>query len=397
MTPAPIIKCDLLLKGGRVLDPANAIDEPMDVAISGQRIAAVGKEIPPSSAARVADVTGWLVTPGLIDMHAHCYGFAGAMFPDEMCFPYGVTTMLDVGGAGWRTFDDFKTTVIARTRVRVFALINIVGHGMLGRYSHEQNIADMDPQATADKIAEASAFCVGVKVAHFEGPGWEAVDRGVEAARLSGTWVMVDQNPLPTRTMDKMLLEHLRPGDVLTHVYAFGKPLIDTEGNVKAHFREAREKGVRFDTGHGNGSFSFRMAVPAIEQGFLPDTVSTDLHRMSFHTSMATMPEVMSKLLAIGMPLRDVVERSTVAPALQMGHPELGNLSVGGVADVAVLEMTEGDFGLSDNGTTGYRVMKANRRLVNQITIRSGEVVWDRNGRTKDDWTNTPPPDTSLP
>ena len=118
---------------------------------------------------------------------------------------------------------------------------------------------------------------------------------------------------------------------------------------------------------------------------------------MSFHTSMATMPEVMSKLLAIGMPLRDVVERSTVAPALQMGHPELGNLSVGGVADVAVLEMAEGDFGLSDNGTTGYRVMKANRRLVNQITIRNGEVVWDRNGRTKDDWTNTPPPDTSLP
>jgi len=391
------MKCDLLLKGGRVIDPANAVDGPMDVAISGQRIAAVEKDIPPSSAARVADVTGWLVTPGLIDMHAHCYGFASAMFPDEMCLPYGVTTMLDVGGAGWRTFNDFKRTVIERTRVRVLALLNIVGHGMLGRDQYEQNIADMDPQATADKVAEASTFCVGVKVAHFEGPGWEAVDRGVEAARLSGTWVMVDQNPLPTRTMDKMLLEHLRPGDVLTHVFSFGKPLIDAEGNVKKHFWEAREKGVKFDTGHGNANFSFRMAAPAIEQGFPPDTVSTDLHRMSFLSSMATMPEVMSKLLAAGMSLNDVVERSTVAPARQMGHSELGTLSVGGVADVAVLEMAGGDFGLSDNGPTGHRVMKADRRLVNQITIRNGEVVWDRNGKTKQDWTNTPPPDTSLP
>ena len=397
MASTPAMKCDLLLKGGRVIDPANAVDEAMDVAISGQRIAAVEKDIPPSSAARVADVTGWLITPGLIDMHAHCYGFVTAMFPDEMCLPYGVTTMLDVGGAGWRTFDDFRSTVIARTRVRVFALLNIVGHGMLGVHQYEQNVADMDPQATAEKVAEARTFCVGVKVAHFEGPGWEAVDRGVEAARLSGTWVMVDQNPLPTRTMDKLLQEHLRPGDVLTHVFSYGKPLVDAEGNVKKHFWEARDKGIQFDTGHGNANFSFRMAAPAIEQGFPPDTVSTDLHRGSFHNSMATMPEVMSKLLAIGMSLNDVVERSTIAPARQIGHPELGSLSVGGVADVAVLEMTTGDFGLSDNGATGHRVMKASRRLVNQITVRNGEVVWDRNGRTKEDWTSTPPPDTSLP
>jgi len=397
MTPSRAMKCDLLLKGGRVIDPANGIDGPMDVAISGRRIAAVDKDIPASSSARVADVTGWLVTPGLIDMHAHCYGFASAMFPDEMCFPHGVTTMLDVGGAGWRTFDDFQRTVIERAGVRVLALLNIVGHGMLGRYQYEQNLADMDPQATADKIAEAGSFCVGVKVAHFEGPGWEAVDRGVEAARLSNTWVMVDQNPLPTRTMDKMLLEHMRPGDVLTHLFGFDKPLIDAQGNVKEHFRQAREKGIKFDTGHGNANFSFSMAVPAIEQGFSPDTVSTDLHRMSFLSSVATMPEVMSKLLAAGMSLNDVVERSTAAPARHMRHPELGTLNVGGGADVAVLEMAEGDFGLSDNGATGYRVMKANRRLVNQITIRDGAVVWDRNGRTKKDWTNTPPPDTSLP
>jgi len=387
---------DLLLKGGRVIDPASSADGPMDLAVAGRRIAAVQADIPASAAARVADVTGWLVLPGLIDMHAHCYGFEHAMFPDEMCFPYGVTTMLDVGGAGWRTYDDFEAAVLRRTRVRVFALMNIVGRGMVGN-PYEQDIDDMDPRATAERIAAAGEACIGVKVAHFEGPGWEAVDRGVEAAGLSGTWVMVDQNPLPSRTMDRMLLEHLRPGDVLTHAYSFNKPIVDAGGNVKKHFWQARENGIVFDTGHGNGNFSFRMAVPAIEQGFLPDTVSTDLHRKSLLYSVPTMTEVMSKLIAAGMSLEDVVERSTVNPARHMGHAELGTLSVGAPADIAALEMAQGDFGLSDNSPSGYRVMKADRRLVCQITIRDGEVVWDRNGRTKEDWTKTPPPDTSMP
>jgi len=391
------MKCDLLLKGGRVIDPANAIDAPMDVAISGQRIGLVREGIPSSSARRVADVSGCLVVPGLIDMHAHVFGIGGSMNPDDICLPYGVTTMLDAGGAGWRTFDDFSRTVIPSAVVRIFALINIIGHGMIGRHQFEQNLEDMDARATADAIVRAGNYCVGVKVAHYEGPGWEPLDRAVEAARLSGTWVMVDQNALSTRTTDKMLLEHMGPGDVLTHVFAFNKPLVDAEGTVKKHFWEARERGIQMDTGHGNASFSFRMAVPAVEQGFGPDTISTDLHRGSFQSSFPTMPEVMSKFLAIGVNLNDVIERSTTAPARQMGHPELGTLTVGGCADVAVLELAEGDFGLGDNGVSGYRVMKTDRRLVNQMTIRNGRVVYDINGRARDDWTNTPPPDTSLP
>ena len=385
---------DLLIKNGHVIDAANGIDEVMDVGIAGRVVAGIAKDIPESQGKRVIDATDKYVTPGLIDIHAHTTGFSGAMFPEEMCFPYGVTTMVDCGGSGWRTFDQFNDDVIKKSAVRVFALLNIVGQGMEGDV--EQDIGDMDAELTAAKIRQRSDIIVGVKVAHFQGKGWESIDRGVEAARLSNSFCLVDQNAKPTRTFEDML-KRLRPGDGTTHCFGYGKPMIGNDGKVKDHYIEARKRGIKFDVGHGNNSFSFSMAKPALDQGFPPDTISTDMHRMSLHTSRATMTEVMSKFLALGMPMAEVVARSTWEPAKWIDHTELGTLTPGALADVTILEFQDRPAGLSDSGPTGYRIMKTEGRLINQLTIKDGIVRFDFDGMAKDDWAETPTTDLNLP
>ena len=386
---------DYVLKGGHVIDPANDIDGPMDVGVSGRSIGAVAKDIPADQAGRVMDVSGWYVTPGLIDIHAHATGFSGAMFPEEMCFPYGVTTMVDCGGSGWRTFDEFNAEVVQKSDVRVFGLLNIVGGGMRGDI--EQDVSDMDAELTAECISRRGDVLVGVKVAHFQGPGWESVDSGVKAAKMSGTFCMIDQNAKPTRPFSEMLLEHMNPGDGVTHCFGYGKPMIGNDGKVKPHYLEARERGIKFDVGHGNNSFSFSMAQPALDQGFPPDTISTDMHRSSLHTSRAIMTEVMSKFLAMGMPMAEVVRRSTVEPAKQINHTELGTLTPGALADISVLEFVDRPARLSDSGPTGYRIMKSEGRLLCQMTIKDGQVKWDYDGSSKSDWDETPTTDLSIP
>ena len=385
---------DLLIKGGHVIDAANGVDGLMDVGVAGRSVAAVEPSIPESQGRRVIDATGMYVTPGLVDMHAHSTGFTGSMFPEEMCFPYGVTTMVDCGGSGWRTFDEFNKRVVQKSDVRVFALLNIVGQGMEGDV--EQNTEDMDAELTAAKIRQRSDVLVGVKVAHYQGRDWESVDRGVEAARLSGTFCLVDQNSKHTRPFDE-LLKRLGPGDGVTHCFGYGKPMIGNDGKVKPHYFEARKRGVKFDVGHGNNSFSFSMAVPALEQGFPPDTISTDMHRLSHRTSRADMAEVMSKFLAMGMPIAEVVARSTWEPAKAINHSELGTLTPGAPADIAVLKFQELPSGLSDSGPTGYRIMKAKGRLINQLTLKDGVVRFDYDGISKDDWSDTPTTDLDMP
>ena len=381
-------KYDLLLKGGRVIDPANNVDGVFDVAIAGRYISAVENDIAPELARKVANVSGLIVTPGLIDLHAHFYGYPAAVLPDAHCLPEGTTTAVDAGGAGHLTFDDFDRKIISKSKTNVFALINIAGEGMVGL--PEQDLDGMDVDLTTAKIDQRPDRIVGVKVAHYAGPGWQPLDRGVQAAENTGTYVMVDQAPIKSRPNNEMLLEHLRPGDITTHCYGFDKPMIDSNNKVKPYFFEARERGVKFDVGHGAGSFSFRIAKNAIEQGFPPDTVSTDMHTASILSNQGTMPETMTKMLALGMDLPDIIERSTWAPALTIGHPELGNIGQTAFADIAVLEIAEGDFGLTDNGS-GNRVYPSDKRIVCQMTVRNGEIVWDKNGRSRDSWTNTPP------
>lgn len=365
---------DVILKGGHVIDPVNGIDGPADVAITDGKIAPARQDLEETH--RVIDVSGLFVTPGLIDIHVHVYGgYKGWLFPDQHAFPQGVTTVVDTGGSGWRDFEDFLATIITPSKTRVLAFLNIVGAGMTG--SPEQDVTEMEPRPCAEMIKRFPDHIVGSKTAHFGGPGWEAAGGAIEAARLSDTIAMIDFHPKPTRSYAE-LLGRMAPGDMHTHLYAKHIPLLDESGKVQNYVWRARERGVLWDTGHGAGSFWFRIAKPAIEQGFPPDSISTDLHKLSRLIPNATMLPTMSKFLAMGMDLQEVIFRSTQRPAEMIRRPKLGNLTEGSEADVAVLSLTPGDFGFVDSG--GNRA-SGSLRLGCEMTFRSGKVVWDLNGR----------------
>ncbi len=371
---------DLILHGGHLIDPKNQIDGPVDIAIMDGRIAAVGNQIS-SEAAKTIDISGLFITPGLIDMHLHVYGgYEGWLFPDPHALPYGVTTVVDTGGAGWKNFADFKRSIIDPAKTRVLAFVNIVGAGMTG--APEQDISEMDPIPCAATIKQYREHVVGAKSAHFGGPGWESAGGAIQAARLSNSIAMIDFAPKPTRSYEE-LLEHMSPGDIHTHLYAAHIPLLDNNLQINDYVHQARERGIIFDTGHGNGSFWFRIAVPAMTQGFHPDTISTDLHKSSRMLPNATMPITMSKFIALGMPLQEVVYRSTHKPAKVLRRPELGHLSVGAEADLAVFALHNGDFSFVDSGRAR---MRGQQKLECEMTLRAGEIAWDLNGRSLIDW-----------
>jgi dihydroorotase len=384
---------DLLLKGGHVVDPADHIDAVMDVAVANHRIAAVAAHIDPSLAAKTVDASGLYVTPGLVDMHVHVYAGTGeadsyagdnSVYPDGFTFRVGVTTVADAGCSGWKNFEDFKAHVIDRSKTRVLAFLNIVGAGMRGP-AYEQNLAEMDSQAAATMAMKYPGVIVGIKTAHYAGPEWIAVDRAVEAGTLANIPVMVDFGAFrPERPYQQLVLSKLRPGDISTHMYLDWVPMLDAQGKLLPYLFEARKRGVIFDVGHGGGSFLFRQAVPAIKQGWVPDSISTDLHIGSMNNGMQDMLNVMSKFLNMGLPLKDVIRDATTNPAREIRHPELGTLSVGSDADIAVLRVENGHFGFVDS--YGAR-LDGNMKLLCEMTVRDGLVVWDRNGRTRDDWT----------
>lgn len=382
------VQVELLVKGGHVIDPANGIDGVADVAISGGKIIAVGADLASDGVDRVIDVSGRYVTPGIIDMHAHVFHTHKrsrlSLHPLVNSFSSGVTTVVDAGTAGWRDFADFKTEVIDQSKVRLFGYVNIVGLGMGGDWEHDINA--MQPGMAA---AVAEAFpdvVVGIKTAHYwakqppddDHPLWAAVDGAVAAGEQCGLPVMVDFYPwIPGRSYQELILERMRPGDIHTHVFAQQFPIIDEQGQVEEHLRKARERGIVFDVGHGAASFWFRNAVPAIAQGFVPDSISTDLHTGNVTGVVIDMLTTMNKILAAGVPLADVIAKSTVAPAREIGHPELGTLSPGSDADVAVLALDEGDFAFVDCGRT---TLHGTHRLRCQLTLRAGETVWNPDG-----------------
>jgi dihydroorotase len=383
---------DLLLKGGHVIDAKNNVSAVRDVAIAQGKIAAVADSIPTSEARRTVDVSSLYVTPGLVDIHTHV--FAGSMGreyigencvrPDGFTFRSGVTTVVDAGSSGWRNFGEFRDQIINRAQTRVLAMLNIVGSGMGGRPDVEQNTRDMDPQRTAEVAKRHSDVVVGIKVAHYAGPEWIAVDRGVEAGNLARLPVMVDFATFrPERPFQDLVLKHLRPGDIYTHTYLSAVPMLDEQGVVLPYLFEARKRGIVFDVGHGGGSFSFRQAIPAVRQGFLPDSISTDLHVESVNAGMKDMLNVMSKFLNMGVPLEGVLARATWAPAREIRREELGHLSAGSPADVAVLRLVEGDFGFVDSARLR---MRGTRKLIAEMTLREGKVVWDLNGMSSEDW-----------
>lgn len=383
----------IVIKGGHVIDPKNHIDAVMDIAVNDGKIVRIEKSIDGAQAKQVVDAAGLYVMPGLIDIHVHVfYGEEAAysnghlaIVPDGFTFRTGVTTVVDAGSSGWRNFPLFCERVIQRSQTRVLAWVNIVGGGMRGEGVYEQDTTDMDGTKAAEMARQYPDLIVGFKVAHYNGPLWKPVDEAVKAGKLAGVPVMIDfggsKPPLP---IEQLFMKELRPGDIFTHCFAQlsnREFIVDTmTQKVKPFVWQARRRGIVFDVGYGGISFAFSQGIPACKQGFYPNSISTDIHAHSMNGSMKDILNVTSQFLAMGMPLDSAVADLTWNPAREIKHEELGHLSVGAIADIALLDLRKGKFGFFDY--TGRRIESATR-LECAMTIKGGTIVYDLNGIAK--------------
>lgn len=392
----------IIIKGGHVIDPKNNIDEIMDIAItqaqgnqtsrtnipvSEGKIARVARNIDANLGLKVINAKGMYVTPGLIDLHVHVFSGTNlkqeymngpsSVWPDGFTFRTGVTTVGDAGSSGWRSFPEFKKNIIDRSQTRVLAFLNIIGDGM-GQY--QQNVNDMDPNKAAEVAIANKKDVVGFKSAHFSGDPFIALDSAVKAGNIADMPVMLDLT-YPSKpgisSVEDLFMKHLRPGDIFTHMYRLTFPFFYDKDKVSALAFAAQKRGILFDIGHGGNGFTFARAIPSVQQGFLPYSISTDLHIASMNAGMKDMTNIMSKFLNVGLPLRDVILRSTWNPAKEIKREELGNLSVGSVADIAIFSLKKGKFGFIDSHNY---LLKGTKKLEAELTIRAGKIVWDLNG-----------------
>ena len=376
---------DILLKGGHVMDAKNRIDRKMDVAIKGGKIFRVATDIPAGSAKKVLDVSGLIVSPGLINMHTHVYagsnpGFTdgtSSQLPDAFAPRAGITTVVDAGTSGWRTFPDFKAKIIDNSMTRVLAFLSIAAGGYSVDKAQE-NIAEMDVQKTVETINKYADNLVGVRIGRYDGTEWTPFDRASEAAKLVNKPLFVECH-LPMYSLEDQL-NKMRSGDIMTHAFenvSERMTVVDDQGIVRPFVLAAQKRGVLFDIGHGGGGFWFNQGLPAFKQGLLPNSFGTDEHRTSMNSGMKTMLNVMSKYLNMGMTLPDVIARGSWNAAKSIKREDLGNLSVGSVADIAVLSVLIGKFGFVDSGNNK---IEGNKKLEAELTIRGGRIIWDLNG-----------------
>ncbi len=375
------MQCDILIRGGEVVDPSQDLRGVRDVAITDGRILAVEESLDRAEATHTVDARGLLVVPGLIDLHVHVYPhhMPLGLEADPLCPAGGVTTMLDAGSAGSRNFAGFRRDVIDRIDTQVFGLVNLASTGLIAADLGELvDRRHADPAGVLRTIDENPGVAVGVKIRagkHIIGEGeqgWENFREAVLAARESGTWLMVHIGESPM-TIPEML-EHLEPGDCITHCFKGGSTrILDDDDSVFSAVRDASEAGVIFDVGHGYGSFNWETCQASLDGGLEPTTISTDLHEKNLHGPVYDMPTTMSKFLHLGVPLERVVAMSTTRPAAVLGQADqLGTLRVGTVADVAVLERHVGRFKLTDS----YRQDRVGEELlVASTTVRRGELV----------------------
>jgi dihydroorotase len=371
----------LLLKGGEVLDPGAGLAGTLDVRVREGLVAAVGAGLALDGDA-VLDVAGMLVVPGLIDLHAHCFVGASDFGPrtDDTARSTGVTTWVDGGSAGAGTFEGMRQWVLARSRVRMLAFLNISAIGLMYLKIGELNhlpYADVD--AAIGAARDHADLIVGIKVRNqlevVGDAGVEPLRRAVRAAEAIGGRVMVHCTNPPVPMAE--LLALLRPGDVVSHfLHGRGHGLLDDKGQVRREVRQARERGILFDVAHGRMHVKFSIARAAIEQGFHPDTISSDLTMGGSAGCVKDLPTTMAKFLNLGMPLPDVIRAATATPAKALGREgRLGTLAQGAVADVAVFRLERGSFDFED--AHGDHLTGA-QRLVPQVTLRAGELWWKR-------------------
>lgn len=376
---------DVLITNGHVIDPRNNIDFRSDIAIADGRILEVRTGIKKERARMVIDATGLYVTPGFIDLHTHVFvgsnaGFANginSMAPDDFACRAGVTTVVDAGTSGWRNFPLFKEQVIDRSKTRILAFLSIAGLGLSGKAAQE-NLEDMNTDSAYAVLKKFPETIVGVKIGHYEGSDWTPFDRALEVAERSDVPLFVECH-LPQYSLEDQL-KKMRRGDIITHSYekvTERMSVVDEQGNVRPFVKDALRRGVLFDVGHGGAGFWFSEALPALRQGLAPDSFGTDLHRFSVNAGMKDLMNVMSKYMAMGMKLQDAVTRATWAPAKAIKREDLGHLSKGAIADLAVFNIRKGKFGFVDAG--GNRI-EGDRKLEAELTLREGRIVWDLNG-----------------
>jgi len=376
---------ELVIKGAHVIDLANSRNGKMDVAVSQGKIVKVAASIN-ESAVQVVDAAGLYLSPGFIDPHTHVFvGTQAGQFangvnsvsPDDFTFRSGVTTVVDAGTSGWRSFPLFKKQVIDQSKTRILAFLNISGGGMTGA-AHEQDLQDMNVDSTVSVMRQYPDVIAGVKIGHYNGKEWTPFDNALNAARQAGKPLFVECH-LPEYSLEDQLAR-MRPGDMITHTFENIKermPVIGENGQVRPFVLEARKRGILFDLGHGGAGFWFDQAVPAVKQGFYPNSFGTDLHRFSMNSAMKDMANVMSKFMAMGLSMEQVVEVATWNAATAIGHPELGNLKEGNPADIVLFRLREGVFGFMDSAGSS---ISGNRKLEVEMTVRQGKVVWDLNG-----------------
>lgn len=377
---------DLLIKQAVVIDPKNKVNAKMDLAIKDGKIALVASAIADSAAKKIIEAGGLYLVPGLIDLHTHVFvgpqpeKFANGQYsvsPDDFSFRSGVTTVVDAGTSGWQNFPQFKAQVIDHSATRILAFLNINANGLCGK-PEEEDLAKMNTDSAVATQKKFPDIIVGIKIGHYEGSDWSPFDRALEAAQKTGTPVFVECH-LPKYSLADQLAR-MRPGDIITHSFeeiTERMPVVDENGKLRSFVLAARDKGILFDLGHGGAGFWFSQAIPAYRQGLAPNTFGSDLHRFSMNAGMKNILTSMSKYMAIGMPFATAVEKATWNAALAIHRPDLGNLSVGSVADITLLSINRGDFGFFDAG--GFRIT-GKEKLEAELTIRAGKIVWDLNG-----------------
>ncbi len=374
------MNCDILIRGGEVIDPSQHLRGVRDVAVAEGRICSLADRLVDAEPKQTIDARGLLVVPGLIDLHVHLYPHSPwGLEPDPLCPAGGVTTMLDAGTAGSYSFGAFRRETIDRAQTQILALVNLSCVGLLtGQLGELLDRRYADVEGVRRTIHDHADVAVGVKIRaskHLIGDGeqgWANFRDAIRAARESETWLMVHIGECPMSIPE--IVNNLAPGDCVTHCFKGGSTRVnDDDGRIWDAVRDASQRGVIFDVGHGAGSFQWEVVEAALEQGFEPTTISTDLHTGNINGPVYDMPTTMSKFLMLGVPLERVIEMSTTRPAaiLRQGD-ELGTLREGTVADITVLEKREGRFRFTDS----YQAHRTGRELLTAAaTIRRGHVV----------------------
>lgn len=383
---------DILLKGGHVIDAKNNISAKMDVAIRKGKIQKAAPNIPVTGVKKVVDVSGMYVSPGLIDIHTHVFtgpnpGFgngSSSVKADDFSFRAGITTVVDAGTAGYKTFPLFKEQVIDRSKTRILSWLNVFAPGMVGTSAEQEDMKALEIEKADETIKKYGDYIVGVKIGHYSGKDWKPFDEAASLAHANNRSLFVECHITAFSLEDQ--LKHMKAGDIITHAYenvSERMPVVDENGKVRPFVLAAHKRGVLFDVGHGGVGFWFNQAVPAVEQGLPPDTFGTDMHHNSVNSGMKDMLNLMSKYLNMGMKTEDILERASWGAAKAINRPDLGNLSEGSVADIAIIKIRNGKFGFLD--AAGFK-LEGNKKFEAEMTIRAGKIVWDLNGMAGVPW-----------